>query len=204
MLGPPLLLLCSRWSPPLPLPPPLLRPAVLAAWWVLPPGRIEATRREIFASYLRTSFAEDILSYPPWDTVAHICGSRDVRLQFALASLRVLRFRLIMRAFRVVEEDVRFSYVLVRMSKFVTMLTVHVHLFACIFWFVAKYSEDQQASWPHRFAVDKLGDVPNTFTSQYLISLCARAPAPAARRPGRPPACCLPPRLPPWCPRVRR
>lgn len=98
--------------------------------------------------------------------------------------LRFVRVKNIMEFMSGRESDVRASYALWRVLKFLFVITVDAHMFACLLYFSAIETEQRNpdtSTWLHNVR-GKLNGLPDSAIGRYLVRR-ERAPAAAAETP---------------------
>ena len=134
-------------------------------------GRLGASHADVAAAWLRSYKAPLYFAAAlPLDFIAASRGA-DVRVVFALGLCRLLRLHRVAAEFNRAETNVRLNYVAVALSKFIGMLLVQCHFFACVFYFVARCEPRFEDTW---IAVEDAAK-PNGLAAQplrrYLFSL---------------------------------
>ena len=86
-------------------------------------------------SYIKGSFALDILGCFPWDFIYKATGRTEVAR--CLVWLRLYRARNILAFFKRMEKDIRISYLFTRIVKLITVELHFTHTAACVFYYLA-------------------------------------------------------------------
>ena len=145
----------------------------LTAFWVIPEGmsKAEASRVRIFRAYVGGHrLLEDLASAPPWDLVASFFGASGAVI-FALGMLRVFRMRLIVSIFGKMESDVSYNFMAVRMGKFLFMLIMESHLFACIFIYLALDKQHRHGQGGYHDSWMAIADASKALSGTTMYSL---------------------------------
>jgi hyperpolarization activated cyclic nucleotide-gated potassium channel 2 len=143
-----------------------------AAAFMLPAGMPSDTRRAAAAATYLTSrrLPADLLAALPLDMVA-AAAAADRRVHFSLGILRLLRLQRVADAFAAAEADTGVSYSAVRILKFLIIILLQCHLFACIFFFVAVCEPRFEDTWLPLEAATKPGGLPSQALRRYLFAL---------------------------------
>jgi hypothetical protein len=146
----------------------VLRAAVV----VLPAGAPSDVRRGAASVAYLTSWQlpADLLAALPLDMVA-AAAAADQRVHFSLGVLRLLRLQRVAAAFAAAEADTSVNYSAVRILKFLLIILMQCHLFACIMYFVAICEPRFEDTWFPLEASLKPGGVPSQPLRRYLFAL---------------------------------
>ena len=131
-------------------------------------------RKAIFIDYVTDKkIAFRLLSAIPWDFLVDALshGIVSPKVHFGLGLLRFLRLIYVNDAFRNAEKNVRYPYYIIRSVKFLLFFALEAHVFACIFFFVADFSEDYEDTWIHAVELYKPQGFPDSAAERYLISV---------------------------------
>ena len=106
----------------------------------------------------------------PLDLIAAAAGA-DIRVCFSLGLCRMLRLHRVAAEFNRAEKNVNVNYVAIALAKYILLLLLQCHFFACIFYFVARCEPRFEDTW---IAVEE-GAKPNGLPAQplrrYLFAL---------------------------------
>lgn len=134
-------------------------------------SRFDGPRFKILVSYCsQWRFAIDVISVFPWDFIATACGNNDMRIDFALGFLRMIRLIAVQEAFADAERSVTVPYAILRIAGFLIFISVETHWFACIFYFVAIIGHPEN-NWIKAADATKLGGLPTDELGRYLVCL---------------------------------
>ena len=130
-----------------------------------------ATHAHVAVAWLRSWKAPLYLAASlPLDFIAASRGA-DLRVIFSLGLCRLLRLHRVAAEFNRAETNVKLDYYVVALSKFMGMLLLQCHFFACVFYFVARCEPRFEDTW---IAVEEAAK-PNGLAAQplrrYLFSL---------------------------------
>jgi len=89
----------------------------------------------LHCSYIKGSFALDILGCFPWDFIYKATGRTE--MVRCLVWLRLYRARNILAFFKRMEKDIRISYLFTRIVKLITVELHFTHTAACVFYYLA-------------------------------------------------------------------
>ena len=134
-------------------------------------------RGQILWHFFRSAWSLlDLFTAIPWDFIALSICTRDhwpldIRISFFLGSIRCLRLLLLLRAYSHAEEDVRTPYLSLRIFKFLLLLTLNAHWFACVFYFVAVTEPNFDSTWLGAVRSLKPDGLPSSSSRRYLLSL---------------------------------